>query len=180
MSKLIHFRIDEPATASAACLGLGPRGFTGRPRTRSRLYPAVLQPSAAPPCLQFRGCAFGDQVSARQPARGTSFAGAGRGGTPEALSSLSVPVPTYFILDASRKTLAPWARPVALSFKEGAWPAMPTNATFWMARVGVDRRVGATVLWPPRPWVPSHRARRRPMGSARWGRRGRGELGVCG
>lgn len=66
MSKLIHFRIDEPATASAACLGLGPRGFTGRPRTRSRLYPAVLQPSAAPPCLQFRGCAFGDQVSARQ------------------------------------------------------------------------------------------------------------------
>lgn len=86
-------------------------------------------------------------------------------GAPEALSSLPGPGPPPLIPDASRKTLAPWARPVALPFNEGAWPATPTNAAFWMARVGVDRRVGGPVLWPPRPSVPSHRARRRPVGS---------------
>lgn len=54
-------------------------------------------------------------------------------------------VPMAPISDVSRRTLASWARPVVPLSNESAWPATPSNATFWVALMGVDGWVEAAM-----------------------------------
>lgn len=72
-------------------------------------------------------------------------------GTPEALSSLPGSVPTSLIPDASRKTLAPWARPSRSSIQRRCLARDADERSFLDGRCGRGQAGGGrrAVASPP-------------------------------